>query len=271
MAHDLYMAVHPQGPPFSPFEYARSLGLKVEYRAVEAEGIFVDDPTDGPRIILRQPERGMTAPDRRRLNFTLAHEVAHFVIRRALTDVVPISTLKRRSGNSEEEWLCNAFAAELLMPAAQIRHELAPRQLHPEAIIRLSKRFDVSVKALLCRAREFFPDAIQSIIWTAVAGQISPDWATPTSFREVLLCDTGRTTIERAMKSSNAEFGRDHFLLAGKSMWKECVSKRLPVGHKILTIMGRLEFRQCRYELLQKTTPLGAVVRLPVQQFLPFE
>jgi IrrE N-terminal-like domain len=271
MANDLFMSVGQPGPPFSPFEYARALGLKIEYRPVQAEGIFVDDPTEGARIVLPPPEHGMTASGRRRLNFTVAHEIAHFVIRRTLTDVVPLSTLKLRSGSSEEEQLCNAFAAELLMPASKIRHELSPQKLDPEAILRLSERFDVSVKALLCRARDFFPDAVQSIIWASADGRISPDWATPSSLRGVLLCDTGHTTVERALESCNSEFGRDHFLLAGKSMWRECVSKCLPGGRKILTIMGRLELRKCRFELRKKTTTQTVAIRLPVQQFLPFE
>lgn len=269
MASDLFLSARPPGPPYSPFEYARSLNLKIEYAPVQAEGIFVHDRERGPRILLRKPENSLTTFQWRRLNFTLAHEIGHFVIRKALEDFVPSSTLSLRSGNSEEEQLCNAFAAELLMPAQCMRKHFNRHGVNPELILRLSVAYDVSIKALLCRTRELFGRSVAGVIWKESDGNIFVDWAVPNSFQQLLLRDTGRTTVERAMRCSKSIQGRDHFLLNGKAMWWKCASKRLVGAEKVLTLMSRSTVNRGP-ETGCATTSSKAWPELPVQQLLLF-
>lgn len=72
-----------------------------------------------------------------RLRFTLAHELGHLVLHaKYFTDDV--------------EQQANAFAAELLMPADQIRHQL--RQLRLGDLIELKRTWGVSIAALVERA-----------------------------------------------------------------------------------------------------------------------
>jgi len=80
--------------------------------------------------------------------FTLAHELAHLWLgESALTDSSPASTSTRKI----EVW-CNAVAAELLVPLAVLREELAELEaVDPAQVKRLAKRFKVSTLVILRR------------------------------------------------------------------------------------------------------------------------
>ncbi|HEU0087732.1 MAG TPA: XRE family transcriptional regulator [Pseudonocardiaceae bacterium] len=77
-----------------------------------------------------------------RTRFTAAHELAHLLLH---TDVIP--------GDIAHEREADAFAAEFLMPAAQIAAEL-PTRVDLPALLDLQQRWGVSVAALLYRCRE---------------------------------------------------------------------------------------------------------------------
>jgi IrrE N-terminal-like domain len=269
LASDIFNTARPAGPPYSPFEYARLLGLKIEYAALHAEGVFVDSPMESPRIILRKSNEPFGESQRRRMNFTLAHEIGHFTIRQTVADFVPASTLKLRSACSDEELLCNVFAAELLMPIRQVRDDLSRCELRPESLLLLCEKYDVSLKALLCRARDLFRNAMVAVIWTRIDGIFRVDWATPTSFRQALLCNTGRTTVERALSSSTSESGQDDVIVDGQRMRWPCVSRRLIYGDKVLTVMrrGMLGSRRSTQE---RSPKLLHSPRIAVQQSLRF-
>lgn len=77
-----------------------------------------------------------------RTRFTAAHELAHLLLH---ADVIP--------GDITHEREADAFAAEFLMPAAQIAPEL-PTRVDLPALLNLRHRWGVSVAALLYRCRE---------------------------------------------------------------------------------------------------------------------
>jgi len=78
--------------------------------------------------------------------FTLAHELAHLWLgESALTDVAPAYAPSRRI----ESW-CNRVAAELLVPLATLREELARGDVLAE-VQRLARRFKVSTLVILRR------------------------------------------------------------------------------------------------------------------------
>jgi len=77
-----------------------------------------------------------------RTRFTAAHELAHLLLH---NDVIP--------GDIAHEREADAFAAEFLMPAAQIGTEL-PTRVDLPALLALQQRWGVSVAALLYRCRE---------------------------------------------------------------------------------------------------------------------
>jgi len=79
--------------------------------------------------------------------FTLAHELAHLWLgESALTDAGPASTPAR----GIEAW-CNAVAAELLVPLAVLREELAESHDPLADVKRLARRFKVSTLVILRR------------------------------------------------------------------------------------------------------------------------
>jgi Zn-dependent peptidase ImmA (M78 family)/transcriptional regulator with XRE-family HTH domain len=77
-----------------------------------------------------------------RTRFSAAHELAHLLLH---TDVIP--------GDIGHEREADAFAAEFLMPAADITPEL-PTRVDLQALLDLQQRWGVSVAALLYRCRE---------------------------------------------------------------------------------------------------------------------
>ena len=98
-----------------------------------------------------------TQPDRRR-RFTVAHEIGHLVLHRGRPLVLDHVRVNFRNAASStatdhEEIQANAFAAELLMPAAQVmasaRAALEGGRASDAALLRdLADGFDVSEQAM---------------------------------------------------------------------------------------------------------------------------
>ncbi len=82
--------------------------------------------------------------------FTLAHEVAHLCLgQSALSNIEPIST----PSNDVESW-CNQFAAELLVPTANLRDEYRSNEDSGDELKRLARRFKVSTLVILRRLHD---------------------------------------------------------------------------------------------------------------------
>ena len=87
----------------------------------------------------------------RRQRFTMAHEVAHFVLHRDLFEDGLVDDAMYRSSLSDEyERQANRFAAQILLPAAALRE--AYRET--KALGVLANRFNVSDAALRIRLSE---------------------------------------------------------------------------------------------------------------------
>jgi Zn-dependent peptidase ImmA (M78 family) len=94
-------------------------------------------------------------PNRRR--FSVAHEIGHYLLHRkgasVFVDSTPVFFRDQISseGTKQQEIEANAFAAELLIPAASLRERLDGQPVDPYddvAVQRLAKMFDVSAQAL---------------------------------------------------------------------------------------------------------------------------
>lgn len=92
---------------------------------------------------------GVDAPVRRR--FTLAHELGH--LRCGHDGSIPVDTITTLSGKTSDarEIQANAFAAELLVPAAGARAMVDGREPSLDDVVRLAERFGVSCVAALFR------------------------------------------------------------------------------------------------------------------------
>jgi Zn-dependent peptidase ImmA (M78 family) len=132
------------GPPFDVHQLAALLGIEV---------IFEQMHDDMSGYLERRGERWVMGVNsfhhRVRQRFTMAHELAHFALHRQDSSRFDDVTFSRRNNDpSRMEREADQFAAELLMPEAQVLHELDKglRGLND-----LAHQFDVSSLAMRYR------------------------------------------------------------------------------------------------------------------------
>jgi Zn-dependent peptidase ImmA (M78 family) len=107
----------------------------------------------------------VSEPHRRR--FTLAHEIAHTLLMRPAGSQGRTVRLRVREPDryDEQEELCNAIAAEILMPYHLFRPRVLKALVNVEAIRRLAKEFDTSVHSTAIRYAHFAEHEMAAIIW----------------------------------------------------------------------------------------------------------
>lgn len=128
---------------------ARDLGLSVQYHPLgrTIAGQLIRDARKGGRsgflVIVNSDDH----PNRRR--FTLAHEIAHFILHRDLIDTGIIDdTFYRSDMSSYHEVQANRLAADILMPANHVKR----LKLTTDAQA-MSKQFGVSQQAMEIRLK----------------------------------------------------------------------------------------------------------------------
>jgi Zn-dependent peptidase ImmA (M78 family) len=127
----------PDGPVGHLVRHMEAHGILVCRLPIADEGIdaYSQSSSDRPVVIL-----GTTKDDAARSRFDAAHELGHLVCHPEADS----------SGRHEKQ--AHAFAAELLMPEAAMRHVL-PRRFNLNAYARLKQEWGVSIQALLYRAK----------------------------------------------------------------------------------------------------------------------
>lgn len=140
---------HLQRVPVDLDAMAQELGLHVVRAPLASDiaGMLVRDAEAraGYRVVVNSSD-----PPRRQ-RFTLAHELAHYMLHRDLVDEVVDNALYRSPNLGDDmERQADRFAAQLLLPAEEVRRAYSTlRALGP-----LADRFDVSDAALRIRLRE---------------------------------------------------------------------------------------------------------------------
>ena len=131
-----------RGPPFDPIELANIRGIPVRPNAALADArVFWAD--DGFEIEYN-PHR-----PRGRVNFSIAHEIAHTFFPDCAEEVRNRSREQWQEPNWQLEVLCNVGAAEITMPVGSFPSKDAVVTI--EELMGLRKRFDVSAEAVLIR------------------------------------------------------------------------------------------------------------------------
>lgn len=145
---------HQKKPPVDVNAIAHDLGIRVYYRFDLESGISGK--------IMRNDNLGGSSgfaivvnarDNKRRRRFTLAHEVAHYVLHRDLIDkgsVIVDSELYRSNLSDFLERQANRLAADILMPA----HLLRRTYQHKRTAEELAVEFDVSKRAMEIRLSE---------------------------------------------------------------------------------------------------------------------
>jgi hypothetical protein len=144
------IAKHQEAPPVDPGAIARYLGLVVSFMPLgpEVAGQLMRVPRLGRRpgwhILINSADH----PNRQR--FTLAHEVAHYVLHRDLIESgVVDDTMYRSALGSGYETQANRLAADILMPVGLVAKW---RQRIPDAKD-LARAFQVSPAAMDIRLK----------------------------------------------------------------------------------------------------------------------
>lgn len=265
LADNLHLMCDGVGPPFLARDFADLLLIPVFDADIEAEGVltngagyqslteephrrspegFFAEREGGPRIVLRTLKQGDGLSTIRRRNFTLAHEIGHYVLRREVLGWQGFG-----SCDPEEEALCNVFASELLMPGFLIYTDLEKYGISPNAILRLQERYDVSLQALLCRitgiVSRVFGERVVAILWRkAETGLPVSSWVGPREFRRAILCDIGQTPIEAAFGTPQLRSGCCDLLLDGQRSRWNISALRLEGSSTVLSVLrqSRREF-----------------------------
>ena len=135
-------------------QVAAHLGIKIE---------LADLGEDCSAVLVRNRDRAVIGvnedhhPNRRR--FSIAHEIAHFVLHEGDTYIdkgyrVHFRDLESGSGTKLEEMEANAFAAALLMPAKWVRDAFRQQPFdltEDDSLELLAKKFEVSTQAMTYR------------------------------------------------------------------------------------------------------------------------
>ncbi|HVT19058.1 MAG TPA: ImmA/IrrE family metallo-endopeptidase [Thermoanaerobaculia bacterium] len=98
-------------------------------------------------------------PGWRRQRFTIAHEIGHILVLQTLRQVNRIQLLRQPSAWRVVEGLCNAFAAELLMPRADTLESLKKFGFSLDGLRYLYDRYLTSHLALYIRLKQVIPGA----------------------------------------------------------------------------------------------------------------
>lgn len=138
------------GPPFDPRLVASRLGVEVIYETL-AEGVEGYSEHRGGKFFAIVSNRAPYVRQR----FTLAHELGHIQLMAVARKGFQLNLVRFRAQkwaellhqDPIEEKLCNAFAAELLMPADRLEEKLSHSRLGPKVIFDIAAEFRVSIQA----------------------------------------------------------------------------------------------------------------------------
>lgn len=214
----------PRKPQIDIFEVARRAAVdKIVFEDILSDGRIENTP-GFTRIILKKNSA------RNRQRFTLAHELGH-----VLLDDPSVALEVRRiaPGLFDTERLCEAFAAELLMPRSWIRTEFAAMPQDFDTLGSLAQRAGVSMSAALIQLAHHarWPTTLlffsQSRHWEPsvmaaaprdLRGQIQIDHAT-----RCMVADVYRRRARRERTTL-------HFQFRGSQVEVECELRAGPSG-----------------------------------------
>lgn len=131
--------------PIDIYSIAEFLGLEVQEEAMDDELSGYIEPRGSGWTI------GVNAyhhPNRQR--FTVAHELGHFLLHRPTEKHTDVTFARRTGQKNTKENQADSFAAELLMPEAEVRKLITEGETSLE---RLAAHFNVSAMAAKFRAQ----------------------------------------------------------------------------------------------------------------------
>lgn len=152
-----------------------------------------------------------------RINFTIAHEFAHYILHRELQqdfqcDPKDMHTWDALGKKIETE--ADVFASYLLMPADDFRNQVAGHELSMDLLRHCADRYDVSLTAAALKWREIAPGRV--VVLAAKDGFL--DWSSSNdrAFKSGAFLATSQQLIEvpeasvltRSTRSASGDKGR---------------------------------------------------------------
>jgi Zn-dependent peptidase ImmA (M78 family) len=131
---------------------ATELGLRVFRSSLPPNVSGMIMPVDEEPGVYEIRINKFESPERQR--FTLAHEIAHFLLHKSDIRAGVIDNVMYRSQlTSKKEAEANRVAADIVMPASAVRRELGDRTrlIDDEIIDKLAAHFRVSIPAMKIR------------------------------------------------------------------------------------------------------------------------
>jgi IrrE N-terminal-like domain len=258
-ARELYWRIGRSRPPFLAADYARILDVPVAFRDIAAEGVQTDtaalamvaahrgndlltgiegtlhlDTKCRPVIVLQRPKHYESTSVVRRRNFTLAHEIGHYVMRRAVSGYCPLEALP--IDDPEEERLANIFASEILMPPNRLIPDLVSSGNTLKGLVDICDKYEVSLQALLSKVCDLDRESFAFMMHRARDGRVELVWSIPGESRRIITSDSARLWIQRTWDSEatldNGLSPTQHeFIIDGRTTRWSLESHRLmPVG-----------------------------------------
>jgi IrrE N-terminal-like domain len=151
-------------PPFDVGKYAAARGVT---RIVEQSGL----PSHG---VVQREGAGLSIKvnadlPRVRKRFVCCHELVHTFFEEA-AGRYRLHALGRNAYTREEERLCDAGAAELLVPGRMLKRMLAGRPVDADLLGDVGRTFEVSLLVASRRVAECSDEPIAVVHWASVAG-----------------------------------------------------------------------------------------------------
>lgn len=168
IASQLLSKTGQEGPPVDLDAIIKDwAGVRTFYANLTGNGYLIDQGDSSASILLDK-----TSEETRRSRFTLAHEIAHWILHRFAEKIPPSGDLKVEPATEKkiEKW-CDLFAAELLMPSSWVTRFAGPFEAigRSDVLFRGPKLFDVSREAFYLRLEKLYHVNILEI---AASGKI---------------------------------------------------------------------------------------------------
>lgn len=220
-------------PPIDPFALAASLNVRVEEKPMALDG-FIEKDCSGQFVVVLNKDTGI-----QRKRFTLCHELAHTFF---FDDLVHSRSFRRENQyDPEEERLCNLAAAEMLMPFRMFNGDLQrikdKNGITPDTVFKLMDRYVVSLQAASNRIT-WIVRGSACVIWRRDGTAINLEWATPMAMRDLVLCQTGRTSVERACSRPGQVFSApDSYYTADQRRIRRWTISRKMLSGSIFSVL----------------------------------
>ncbi len=155
------------GPPIDLFRICQDLDLELYEEDLHTDGYLVESPEGKGIIFYKGPKylRGF------RWRFTIAHEIAHWVLERMTDERNSYQTTLEKI----EDW-CNDFAGRLLIPNKWLKMALKQELTSLNQYLDLIRTFEVSEEVLVRRLWEVLKISTISGVWSEGKLVVKTKW-----------------------------------------------------------------------------------------------